>query len=217
METKANIARHSSTRVALPRLANQRLEAMAIPAADTQGADCSTGEIVETVADASAVLFRHLKQGANEATNCREVAGRALLLGLVLVACAFTGCQSASQYISPRLEGRVLDGQTQQPIAGVKVHRVTPPSPDVDQPQKGDEALERTPAVRTGKDGTFILDSERDIELLQRTSWYAVTFAFEKPGYISFSTNYTLANATITASGEPRINAGNILLMPQTK
>jgi hypothetical protein len=139
---------------------------------------------------------------------------QALPLGFLLLALAVAGCKSASptQYISPRYEGRVVDAQTREPIEGAKVHRVVPKAPDVDQAPTGGAALKRTPAVQTGKNGRYVLDSERDLELFRRTGWYAASFAFEKRGYETFTADYTLANATNTPSGEPLIKAGDIPL-----
>ena len=141
----------------------------------------------------------------------------ALLFGCVIAACLVAGCKttSPSPYISPRVEGRVLDAKTHQPIAGVKVIRVEPDlEPAVDQALKGGQTMERTPAVRSIKDGTFILDSERDLELFRRAGWYSVTLTFEHAGYTSITTNYTVANATNSPSGEPLVKAGDILLTP---
>jgi hypothetical protein len=138
-----------------------------------------------------------------------------LLLGVFVVAGALTGCKSASQYISPRVEGRVVDAQTHQPIKGVKVLRLTPgQDPDVDQAPVGDTALEQTPDIRTGRDGSFVLGSERDLELFRRSGWDSVTIAFKHPGYQTTTTNYTLVNAIIAPGGEPLVKTGDIRLVP---
>jgi hypothetical protein len=143
-----------------------------------------------------------------------------LLLGVLIAALAFAGCRSTSpsQYISPRVEGRVLDAQTQQPLAGVKVRRVVPDwEPAVDQAPTGDAALAQAPAPRSRQDGTFVLASERDLELFRRSGWVSVTLSFEHAGYETFTTNYTLVNATQTPRGEPLVKAGDILLAPRSK
>jgi hypothetical protein len=145
---------------------------------------------------------------------------RVLGLGLVMLALALAGCQSTSpsQYIAPRVEGRVVDAQSHQPIAGVRVQRVTPDqNPNVDQTRPGDRALEQTPGVSSRKDGTFVLDSERDLELFRRTGWYSVTLSFTHSGYAPMTTNYSLVNATNTPTGEPLVRAGDILLAPLTR
>jgi len=115
------------------------------------------------------------------------------------------------------VEGRVLDAQTHQPLAGAKVRRVVPESATVAETRKGGQVMERTPAIRSRNDGTFALDSERGLELFRRSSWISVTIAFEQTGYESFTTNYTLVNATNTPSGEPLVKAGDILLVPRSK
>jgi hypothetical protein len=140
-----------------------------------------------------------------------------LLPGILAVALAFGGCQSMSpsQYVSPRVEGRVVDAQTHQPVQGVNVRWVAPgQDPDADEAPRGGQAMEQTPQVRTGRDGAFALASERDLELFRRWSWYSVTLSFEHAGYVSFRTNYTPANATTTPKGEPLVKTGDVHLMP---
>lgn len=140
-------------------------------------------------------------------------------MALLGAACVFAGCQSSpvlnSQYISPRVKGRVLDAATSQPIRNVSIRRLTPGQIDaVNSPSAGDQTLERTPAIRTDRDGRFDLDSERDLTLFRRAGWYSVTLAFTHKGYERFVTNYTLAGAEVAPSGEPVVSAGNILLQP---
>ena len=130
---------------------------------------------------------------------------------------ALVGCKSSSpsQYTSPRITGRVLDAQTQQPIEGVQVRRLTPQDPNVDQAIKGGQRVEQTPAIRTGRDGTFVLVSERNLVLFQRLGWYSVTLALTHPRYERLTTEFTLANATNTPTGEPLVRAGDIRLQPK--
>ena len=73
------------------------------------------------------------------------------------------------------------------------------------------------PKVRTGNDGTFALGSERNLELFGRGRWYSVAISFNHTGYASFMTNFTPANATPTAKGEPLVKAGDILLAPLSR
>src|SRR6476660_6301816 len=47
------------------------------------------------------------------------------LIGLTFIVLAATGCQSASQYVSPQIEGRVLDSISRMPIEGVEVRRLS--------------------------------------------------------------------------------------------
>jgi hypothetical protein len=120
-----------------------------------------------------------------------------------------------SQYISPRVTGRVLDAVTSQPLRNVSIRRLTPGQIEaVGSPEAGDRSLERTPAIRAGKDGRFDLDSERDLTLFRRASWYSVTLAFTHKGYERFVTNYTLTSAVVASNGEPVVEAGIIMLQP---
>jgi hypothetical protein len=143
-----------------------------------------------------------------------------LALSWVVVAGLSGGCQSTSpsQYIWPRVEGRVLDSQSHQPIKEVTVSRVgggdNYPAPN---PPKGGEIMMKPPAVRTAADGTFVMDSVRDIAFLQTIGWYSLTLTFQHPAYQRFITNYTLARATNTVSGEPLVKTGDIILVPLAK
>ena len=148
--------------------------------------------------------------------------GRHSPLAVLSAAVLFAGCQSSpvlnSQYISPRVTGRVVDAATGQPIRNVSIRRLTPgQSLAANPPTAGDQSLERTQALKTDRDGRFDLDSERDLTLFRQAGWYSVTLAFTHRGYERFTTNYTLANAAIAPSGEPMVNAGNILLQPVSK
>src|SRR5262245_20470432 len=83
----------------------------------------------------------------------------ALSLGLL------TGCQShsysPSRYTSPRVVGRVVDGRTHEPLEGVQVTRLAAnESYQIDHPPKGGKMLENPPAIRTGPNGQFVLDSQ---------------------------------------------------------
>ena len=139
-------------------------------------------------------------------------------LAFAIMAGIVTGCKSSSpsQYISPRITGRVLDAKTRQPIEGVQVRRLLPRlEPDVAQVIKGGERLDQSPAVRTGRDGEFVLVSETNLALFQRLGWYSVDVAFAHPGYERLTAEYTLANATNTPTGEPLVIAGDIRLQPK--
>jgi hypothetical protein len=101
---------------------------------------------------------------------------------LLLSGCFLAGCQSSpvlnSEYIAPRVTGRVMDAVTTQPIRNVSIRRLTPGQIEaLGAPGAGDRSLERSPAVRTNKDGGFDLDSERDLTLFRQHGWYSVTLA----------------------------------------
>jgi hypothetical protein len=137
-----------------------------------------------------------------------------------LFACAAFGCKSysPSQYVSPRVVGSVLDARTRQPIRDVEVRRARDEEiPRPMDPQKGGQRLKQPPVVRTDKEGSFVLESVRELAFLRKLGWYSVALSLEHPRYEPFSTNYTLANSTNTASGEPLVDAGEILLTPLRK
>jgi hypothetical protein len=139
---------------------------------------------------------------------------------LLAAVCMLAGCKthSASQYISPRVEGRVIDKSTRQPIADVRVRRVTPDQeyPPM-EPVKGAQVIAQPPAIRTGPDGTFVLDSIRDVALFRKLDWFSVSLSFEHPGYEPLTTRYSYTSATNTPAGEPVVHAGDILLNPLAK
>ena len=144
----------------------------------------------------------------------------AVALSLGIVACLSGGCKSSSpsQYVAPRVEGRVLDAQSHQPIKDVQVRRrAADDNYRAEDPPKGAEMIKKAPPVRTAADGTFVMESLRDIALLQTIGSYSLNLTFQHPAYERFFTNYTLARATNTASGEPLVKTGDILLIPLAK
>jgi hypothetical protein len=138
-------------------------------------------------------------------------------LAVVILTIGMAGCQSSSpsQYISPRIVGRVVDAQSQQPVAGARIRRLKPQDPNVAQVVKGGEQIDQSPAIRTGSDGSFVLVSEKSLALFQRLGWYSVSLAITHPNYESLTTEFTLVNATNTPSGEPLVKAGDIHLQPK--
>ena len=142
-------------------------------------------------------------------------------LWLLLAAIALTGCKSVSvsNYISPRVTGRVLAADTRQPIANVRVRRVNPAADlDFDDSAKGGQKMESTGAVRTDQQGKFMLDAERDLSLFQQQVWFSVMVSFQRDGYSTLRTNFTAASSTTTApDGAPVVNAGDILLHPASR
>jgi hypothetical protein len=137
-------------------------------------------------------------------------------LWLLLSAVALAGCKSVSvsNYISPRVTGRVIAADTGQPIPNVKVKRVNPAADqDFDDPAKGGQKMQSAGGVRTDQQGKFMLDAERDLTLFQQQVWFSVMVSFQRDGYLTLRTNFTAASATTNASdGAPVINAGDILL-----
>ncbi len=144
----------------------------------------------------------------------------ALRLGLPLLFFALAGCKthSPSQYVAPRVIGRVLDQQTQQPIPDVQVQRNRAPDSSAtrDTP-KGGELMGQPAAARTGADGTFAMPSVRALVLFRNVGWYSISLSFEHAGYERLVAHYTLANATNAVNGEPVVNTGDILLIRRAK
>ena len=140
------------------------------------------------------------------------------LLGLLLAAFTLAGCKShsPSQYISPRVEGRVVDAQSHEPLVGAHVQRVNGgDSTAAKAPQKGGQLMESAPVViTTTKDGSFALDSQRDLAFLRKLGWYSVTISYAHPAYQRLVVTYTLSQATNSVSGEPVVKAGDIPLVP---
>jgi hypothetical protein len=129
------------------------------------------------------------------------------------------GCQSSpilnSQYISPRVRGRVVDAATGQPIRNVGIQRLAPGQKSAtNPPAAGSQSLEQMRVLRTDAEGRFDLDSERDVTLFRQAGWYSVTLTFRHSGYERFTTNFTLTSAVFEPNGEPMVDAGNILLQP---
>jgi hypothetical protein len=139
-------------------------------------------------------------------------------LWLLLASITLMGCKSASvsSYISPRVSGRVLAADTRQPIANVKVKRVSPTvDQNYDDPAKGGRKMESAGGVRTDQQGRFMLDAERDLTLFQQQVWFSVMVSFQHDGYLTLRTNFTAVHATTNApDGAPVVNAGEILLCP---
>jgi hypothetical protein len=139
---------------------------------------------------------------------------------LLSFAVALAGCRSGefSCYVSPRVTGRVLAADTHQPLAEVQIRRVMPyQRGNGDEPEKGGQIMENSWSLATRPDGTFVVDSERDIGLIHR-DWYSLTLSFAHEGYQLLQTNYTVANVSgQTPAGAPLVEAGDILLQPVTK
>ena len=135
-------------------------------------------------------------------------------LTLALVITGWTGCKSRSpsQYVSPRVTGRVVDAQSLQPISNVQVRRIEGSS---DRSAKGAQRLEQSASVRTREDGTFTLESERDLAFLRQVYWFSITLSFGHPDYVSLQKTFNSNIAKNTPSGEPLIEAGDISMEPR--
>ena len=136
-------------------------------------------------------------------------------LGGVLAFCGAGGCQSPSQYTSPRVTGRVLDAKSREPLKNVRVQRA-PANPNadttVDQARKAGQMMEQPSVFTTPADGTFVVESVRDLVFFHKAEWYSVKVSFECPGYYGIVTNFSVATSTQMPNGEPLVRAGDILL-----
>jgi len=141
------------------------------------------------------------------------------LLTLAIAATVSTGCKSysLSRYVSPRVTGRVVDAQTQQPVAAVQVRRAGSGQPRrAASEQRGAELLVQAPPIRTTADGTFEVASVRSLAFFRKLGWYSVSLVFQHPAYHPLTATYTPKDATTTAHGEPVVNAGEIILAPRS-
>jgi hypothetical protein len=152
----------------------------------------------------------------SNASSVRPCLSRLLWAGVLVGLC---GCQhSLSQYISPRVTGRVVDAQTHQPISNVQVRRVVNrPTTDSMEPLKGAQALKQKPAARSETDGTFVVTSQTELIFFRSFYWYSVTLAFERSGYERLVQSYSATSSTISPTGEPRVEAGDVALTPASR
>jgi hypothetical protein len=143
----------------------------------------------------------------------------ARVLTLAVLAGALVGCKSysPSQYVSPRVTGRVLDARTRAPLPDVTVRRIDSDGGERNfTPQHGGEMMMQSPGVRSRPDGTFVLEAVRDLSPLHHIHWYSVSLSFERSGYDRLLTNYSRTSAISTPDGAPLITAGDILLQPRS-
>jgi hypothetical protein len=144
-----------------------------------------------------------------------------LTLPLLLCAATLTGCQLGkhSYYISPRVTGRVLAADTQQPLGKATVRRVTPqPYAGAGTLPRGGQLQMESGGVRTDAGGRFVLEGERVVAMLRSGGWHSVTVSFAHAGYRNFQTNYSAAKfKKRTPEGVPWVNAGDIRLEPDSR
>jgi hypothetical protein len=146
------------------------------------------------------------------------VSSKIFLVGLPFIILMGEGCKSVSHYISPRIEGRVVNVISHEPIEGVEVRRL----PAVDkhrnsQPPKGGQLMMETPVVRTDADGKFAVDSQSALGLFRKFGWYSVSLSFHRGAYEDFTTTYTVAQSTNSAEGEPLVRTKDVCLRPIVK
>jgi hypothetical protein len=134
------------------------------------------------------------------------------------------GCASGSpsHYISPQVIGRVLDAQTHQPLANVRVQRIDPHHPSQRQDittgaEAGAMMLRQPLTYHTDEAGRFKLESITYFAVFRTVGWHSVSVSFQHKGYAPLDASYTPTNATNSPSGEPVVNAADILLQPLTR
>ena len=145
----------------------------------------------------------------------RIISPAAMLLASLTV---LIGCGSISHYVSPRVAGRVLDGKTLKPIAGVEVKRVVPDyEAGTMEPVRGGEMLELTRPPQSDANGVFILPSQKSVAFFRDIAWFTVEVSLTHRYYEKYLTNYTPRSATNALNGEPVIYTGDILMMPKPR
>jgi hypothetical protein len=80
---------------------------------------------------------------------------------------------------------------------------------------KGAQQLERQRGERTDAEGRFNVPSARDLEFIWKVNWYGGTISFKHVRYQELLKTYSIGNVTYSQSGEPCVDAGNILLSPK--
>ena len=73
--------------------------------------------------------------------------------------------------------------------------------------------IRKTP-VRTQADGKFTLQSERVLSIFRGAGWNQVRLTFQRAGYETLKTNYSIWPATNAPQGEPVLDVGEIHLQP---
>lgn len=144
------------------------------------------------------------------------IRGRTTLTLILLV----TGCQSENwgPYSHPRVTGQVLAADTQEPLAGVNVIRGgLEREYNSGSPPKGGELMMRKVPVCTDEKGRFKLDSERVLSIYRGAGWSQLRLRFEKAGFLTLSTNFSLSLDTNSPSGEALLAIGQVFLQPAAK
>jgi hypothetical protein len=142
--------------------------------------------------------------------------------GLMLLLAAFlNGCQwvGFNSHVTPQVSGRVLDAETHQPLAGVKVlrvmhGRVVNPA----GPEHGAELMQQSRPVATDPRGAFVFQSRSYFTFLNEANGWSLKLSFQHAGYAARQTNLSTADVkTNLLDGTPLVEVGDILLKPSLK
>ena len=143
------------------------------------------------------------------------------LIALLFSLVALASCKSGGvvHYTAPEVTGRVLAADTHQPLAGVHILRGDPGDNfEPFGPPKGGQQIIQPTQVMTGADGRFLLESKSVFAVFRSAGWWSAPVTYQHAGYESFFTNYTSASVTRhTAAGAPVVDAGDVLLKPETR
>jgi hypothetical protein len=140
---------------------------------------------------------------------------------MILLAVLSNGCQwiGFNNHVTPQINGRVLDADTLQPLAGVKVLRVlhgqveNPPTP-----VHGAQLMQQERPVTTDVRGEFVYPGKSYFTFLNAANWWTLTLSFQSAGYAAWQTNFSTADIkTNLPDGIPRVEAGDVFLKPLQK
>lgn len=118
-----------------------------------------------------------------------------------------------------RVEGRVVDERTREPLGEVNIWRVRAPEiGDGYAVDKGGKQMQNRPTIATsGPDGQFTLAGERTASLFWQTfPDFSVTLRFQRTGYATIERRYTnVVLGTTQNKSEPVIQTGDVPLTPR--
>ncbi len=142
---------------------------------------------------------------------------RCLLLAALL---STPGCENFAPphqaWTEARVEGRVVDAETGQPVHDATVSRVRGQEiGDAYAVEKGAKAMQKRPAVTTtAMDGSFILEAERTAYLFMESyPSFAVTLKVQHRGYDTLQQLFT--NVVFGPRGQaPVVPVGDLKIFP---
>ena len=139
----------------------------------------------------------------------------------VIVSGFLLGCAELApphqSWTEARVDGRVVDAVTGQPLHGASISRVQKdPSPDPGAGQHGAIQMQERPTVAvTDKEGRFVLDPVKTAYLfLESYPTFEVVLRIQHPGHETLQRRMTNVLWSDRKSA-PRIQAGDIALKPR--